>query len=95
MGTQVSRGEVYTAIVPQGGPGGGWGGAQGRGGGGHSSMKCRMVMSENVPIMKVKKIPIYYQTEVRRGKYWGLGVFLLQYFPQYMKILHYNCTDMG
>ena len=24
---------------------------------------------------------IYYQPEVRRGKYWGLGVFLLQYFP--------------
>ena len=23
----------------------------------------------------------YYQPEVRRGKYWGLGVFLLQYFP--------------
>ena len=24
---------------------------------------------------------IYYPPEVRRGKYWGLGVFLLQYFP--------------
>ena len=24
---------------------------------------------------------IYYQQEVRRGDYWGLGVFLLQYFP--------------
>ena len=22
-----------------------------------------------------------YPPEVRRGKYWGLGVFLLQYFP--------------
>ena len=24
---------------------------------------------------------IYYPLEVRRRKYWGLGVFLLQYFP--------------
>ena len=24
---------------------------------------------------------IYYPLEVRRGKYWGLGVFTLQYFP--------------
>ena len=24
---------------------------------------------------------IYYPPEVRRGKYWGSGVFLLQYFP--------------
>ena len=24
---------------------------------------------------------LYYPPEVRRGKYWGLGVFLLQYFP--------------
>ena len=23
----------------------------------------------------------YYRPEVRRGKYWGLGIFLLQYFP--------------
>ena len=23
----------------------------------------------------------YYPPEVRRGDYWGLGVFLLQYFP--------------
>ena len=23
----------------------------------------------------------YYPPEVRRGEYWGLGVFLLQYFP--------------
>ena len=23
---------------------------------------------------------LYYPPEVRRGKYWGLGVFLLQYF---------------
>ena len=34
---------------------------------------------------RVSNIPgcvnIYYPTEVRRGKYWGLGVFLLQYFP--------------
>ena len=26
-------------------------------------------------------VGIYYPPEVRRGKYWGLGVFLLQYFP--------------
>ena len=26
-------------------------------------------------------LSVYYPTEVRRGKYWGLGVFLLQYFP--------------
>ena len=25
--------------------------------------------------------PFYYPPEVRRGKYQGLGVFLLQYFP--------------
>ena len=25
---------------------------------------------------------IYYPPEVRRGEYWGLGVFLLQYFPR-------------
>ena len=24
---------------------------------------------------------VYYPPEVRRGKYWGMGVFLLQYFP--------------
>ena len=24
---------------------------------------------------------IYYPPEVRRGEYWGWGVFLLQYFP--------------
>ena len=35
----------------------------------------------------------YYSPEVRRGKYWGLGVFLLQYFPlvKIWKLLHYNC----
>ena len=26
-------------------------------------------------------IIVYYPPEVRRGKYWGLGVFLLQCFP--------------
>ena len=24
---------------------------------------------------------IYYQPEVRRGEYWGVGVYLLQYSP--------------
>ena len=34
--------------------------------------------------------------EVRRGEYWGLGVFLLQYIPllKIRKILHYNCLNM-
>ena len=33
---------------------------------------------------------LYYPTEVRRGEYWGLGVFLLHYFPlvNIMKMLH-------
>ena len=38
----------------------------------------------------------YYPPEVRRGKYWGLGVFLLQYFPL-VKIwmpLHYNARKL-
>ena len=30
---------------------------------------------------RVGFLNIYYSPEVRRGKYWGLGVFLLQYFP--------------
>ena len=40
---------------------------------------------------------IYYPPEVRRGEYWGLGVFLLQYFPlvKMWKIFHYNCMNMG
>ena len=40
---------------------------------------------------------IYYSPEVRRGKYWALGVFLLQYFPlvSICKILQDNCTDMN
>ena len=25
--------------------------------------------------------PFYYPLEVRRGEYWGLGIFLSQYFP--------------
>ena len=32
-----------------------------------------------VPLQVINSI--YYPSEVRRGKYWGLGVFLLQYFP--------------
>ena len=35
-------------------------------------------------------ITLYYPTEVRRGKYLGLGVFQLQYFPlvKIWKLLH-------
>ena len=42
-------------------------------------------------------LPIYYSPEVRRGKYWGLGAFLLQYFPivKIWKILYYNCINMN
>ena len=29
----------------------------------------------------IRVINIYYPPEVRRGEYWGLGVFLFQYFP--------------
>ena len=36
---------------------------------------------------------VYYPPEVRRGEYWGLDIFLLQYFPL-VKILHYNCINM-
>ena len=38
----------------------------------------------------------YYPPEVRRGEYWGFGVFLLQYFPliKIGKPLHYNCINM-
>ena len=37
-----------------------------------------------------------YPPEVRRGDYWGLGVFLLQYFPlvKMWTLLHYNCISM-
>ena len=39
---------------------------------------------------------IYYPPEVRAREYWGLGVFLLQYFPRpYIIILHHNCIDMN
>ena len=36
---------------------------------------------------------ISYPPEVGRGKYWGLGVFLFQYFPlvNIWTIFHYNC----
>ena len=34
-----------------------------------------------IEIEKVSIIKNYLAPEVRRGKYWGLGVFLLQYFP--------------
>ena len=40
--------------------------------------------------------PFYYPPEVRRGKYWGLGVFLLEYFPlvKIRKPLHYNAEKL-
>ena len=33
----------------------------------------------------------------RRGEYWGLGVFLLQYFPlvKMGKLLHYKFINMN
>ena len=39
----------------------------------------------------------YYPPEVRRGEYWGLGAFLLPYFPLVKKlnILHYDCMNMN
>ena len=39
---------------------------------------------------------LYYTPEVRRGKYLGLGVLLLQYFllVKTSNLLHYNCVDM-
>ena len=36
---------------------------------------------QRVCISSFTHIGIYYPPEVRRGKYWRLGVFLLQYFP--------------
>ena len=40
---------------------------------------------------------LYYPQEVRRGKYWGLEVFLLQYFPHVKigRLLHYNCININ
>ena len=33
-------------------------------------------------VMRLKPLQcVYYPPEVRKGKYWELGVFLLQYFP--------------
>ena len=39
---------------------------------------------------------VYYTPEVRRGKYWGLGVFPLQYFPivKIWKPLHYKAEKL-
>ena len=35
-----------------------------------------------VMVMGLKPLQcVYYPPEVRKGKYWELGVFLLQYFP--------------
>ena len=33
------------------------------------------------PTLILDLVGFYYPLEVSRGKYWGLGVFLLQYFP--------------
>ena len=32
-------------------------------------------------VKALKEMYVYYPMEVRRGEYWGLGLFLLQYFP--------------
>ena len=41
------------------------------------------IISQSQYIVNIKEIYIfcYYPPEVRRGEYWGLEVFLLQYFP--------------
>ena len=52
----------------------------------------------DVPLSGVKRISrVYYPPEVRRGKYRGVGVFLLQYFllVKIRNILHYNCINMN
>ena len=38
-------------------------------------------MTFEKPSMFADPPSVYYPPEVRRGKYWGLGLFLLQYFP--------------
>ena len=40
---------------------------------------------------------LYYPPEVRREEYWGLGVFLLQYFllVKIRKLLHYIFIKMN
>ena len=40
---------------------------------------CKSYITEYMYL--VVHVCIYYPPEVRRGKYWGLEVFLLQYFP--------------
>ena len=39
----------------------------------------------------------YYPSEVRKGKYWGLSVFLLQYSPlvKICKLQYYNCINLN
>ena len=34
------------------------------------------------------RLGVYYPPEVRRGEYWGLGAFLLQYSP-FVRLLYY------
>ena len=55
---------------------------------------------ESMPYI-IHKLDIWYNDihcplKVRRGEYWGLGVFLLQYFAlvKMLKILHYNCINI-
>ena len=47
--------------------------------------------------IRIFAVDFYYPSEVRRGEYWGLDVFLLQFFTlvNIRKILHYYCMDMN
>ena len=42
-----------------------------------------------------KRYPIYYPPAVRRGEYWGLGVFLLLPLVNVWKLLHLNCININ
>ena len=56
-------------------------------------------LETTTPVFLTRRLrPLGHPTlEVRRGEYWRLGVFLLQYFPlvKIWKLLHYNCINMN
>ena len=71
---------------------------------GESSLRLRGVMcylplevSRGAYFTEGTYFRIYYPPEVRRRKYLGLGVFLLQYCPlvKIYIILHHNCVNMN
>ena len=45
-----------------------------------SNKQCLKHTHTQTTNLSMKKRIIYYPLEVSRGKYWGSGVFLLQYF---------------